>query len=544
MYKPKSSLQYYVRVNTDEDLETVRTKLNNSEYDRFKSVISRNNEFLFTCFKPLNCKYGMKSFSNLLGVSGMVELVSSYGLPDKFIKGLSLSDFDENRVNAWGDLTLHAIKCKVEKYANHEVQVNVRRNEIDAIREKGVDAAVEKGLISVHSRRAYREYEDDQKEAEKTIKYEDKELPDGARLVFTTLKGKELLINVYKLPSSEDNHDKVELTDSKKGRLLPVNTHVRKRKHYYFYSAPGYGKSVLLNALEHRTNASSVKNWKNMVGVRENAQFLLHDEYSHTSGLTLSELKSLTGGSACFGGNKKTFGKNLEPRKDVQLVMASNVHLFEGVGSTYNQRSQKREMSWTTAEQLLHRFIIFKLDDENFNDLVVGASHISIQSDHYIDFVEDWNDVNKFALNNQKLCELYVKYLNLEYVKHVIPKKQREDFEGDEERYVRHYEEKFRNSTNAYNIFVDRFDIDAIVMNEDQCTFKILSKNALFRRMNNLMRYHDWYEKLKKNGEQHQDQTIVNPLKRKRNDEDDEYIQKRLVIDEDPCANDDEQIDM
>ena len=58
-------------------------------------------------------------------------------------------------------------------------------------------------------------------------------------------------------------------------------------------------------------------------------------------------------------------GKNFVPRKDVQLIIFSNYHLFECHGE-YNSQFQSRMVDFATAELLNDRFNIICLDaDEN-----------------------------------------------------------------------------------------------------------------------------------------------------------------------------------
>ena len=86
-----------------------------------------------------------------------------------------------------------------------------------------------------------------------------------------------------------------------------------KKKHYYIYSnQPGYGKSSFSDTLLDNLNACSVNDSNNFSGVRDTAQFIIFDEFSHDTKISFADLKKLTGGNASvFGGNKKTFGMKI-----------------------------------------------------------------------------------------------------------------------------------------------------------------------------------------------------------------------------------------
>ena len=177
------------------------------------------------------------------------------------------------------------------------------------------------------------------------------------------------------------------------------NIHVKK-KHYFIYAnQSGYGKTTFSSALKTSLNACAVNDLNNFIGVRENAQFLIFDYFSHNSKITIDDLYRLTCGNAShFIGNKKTFGRSFIPRADAQVIILSNNHLFDCIGK-YNQNTKRRTVNYFTAKKLLDRFHIIKLDDEYQSEIEDAILSIDVCDIHAICYPFDV----KFDQNGQPI---------------------------------------------------------------------------------------------------------------------------------------------
>ena len=147
-------------------------------------------------------------------------------------------------------------------------------------------------------------------------------------------------------------------------RGRPGSTDV-KYKHCYVYSKkPGFGKTYAMERFKDQYNAHFVNDTNNWMSVPRKAQFLIFEEVSVDNKLGLSELKTLTSGSASgFRANCKSHGESFEPRSDVQVVMLSNKSIYEVYG-TWNAKLQCRFISKDLAQQFEQRFEIVCLDDD------------------------------------------------------------------------------------------------------------------------------------------------------------------------------------
>lgn len=152
-------------------------------------------------------------------------------------------------------------------------------------------------------------------------------------------------------------------------RCIPIragddsfNRHFRK-KHYYIYSrSPGWGKTWMAEALMSQTNAAYILNYSNQLPVddtTENAQFLLIDDFGPDRRFPQGVLDCLTRGPA--------YSVNDEIRRDAQLVIFSNYHLFDVMGSKCKEsgsNAKVRKVELCYAQKLMQRFFIWRLDEK------------------------------------------------------------------------------------------------------------------------------------------------------------------------------------
>ena len=158
--------------------------------------------------------------------------------------------------------------------------------------------------------------------------------------------------------------------------IRPITTDYQfvKRKHYYFYSKdPGYGKTTFIQALMSQTNASQVTDTNNWMNVSKDAQFLVIDEYNHDKKISMGNLKVLASGNAsAFAGNRKSYGLTFQPRRDAQLIIFSNYHLFDVMGTkALDPDSGLRKITEQEAKILSDRFFIYRLDETKSEDPMV-----------------------------------------------------------------------------------------------------------------------------------------------------------------------------
>ena len=109
-------------------------------------------------------------------------------------------------------------------------------------------------------------------------------------------------------------------------------------------------------------NVGIIGDLNNWIEVSPWSQFLAVDEFGPRNRLTIDKLKQLTSGNAAiFRGNRKSYGSSFEPRADVQLIMTSNYHLFDALGSKSSDGIRK--VTPEEAAILQDRFNIIKLDE-------------------------------------------------------------------------------------------------------------------------------------------------------------------------------------
>jgi hypothetical protein len=172
--------------------------------------------------------------------------------------------------------------------------------------------------------------------------------------------------------------------------MVKAGASFKKKKHYFFYSkSGGYGKSTFMHNFCRALNGDIIRDLKNMTGVSEKAQFLFVDEYGPKRRFDMDDLKGLTCGTACgFTGNRKSYGPSFKPRSDVQLIILSNKHLFDCMG-TYDRKSTIRKVSPEDAELLKQRFTIHRMDEtpgatEEIDSAMHTDHHREVYSGHFI----------------------------------------------------------------------------------------------------------------------------------------------------------------
>jgi hypothetical protein len=141
-----------------------------------------------------------------------------------------------------------------------------------------------------------------------------------------------------------------------------------KRKHYWMYSGPGFGKSTTTRQeLVEKYKAALVPHPKNAVNIPDNAQLLVFDEIGPNRKVPIEQLKGLCGGDSSSSYlNRKSYGQSYVPRKDAQLVILSN-HSPYDVYAKY-RTGRDRRIDTVDMQALEERFHVIRLDGDNLDE--------------------------------------------------------------------------------------------------------------------------------------------------------------------------------
>lgn len=426
--------------------------------------------------KKLSLKNGMKSLGKKLGLDEIPVRLNMRNLPGDFFRTIHPDWIDTDRCQVFGMISKEALKFRVK--AEMTKQKNAEQTK--ALMETGAVKAVRDGHFSVNDLSRVQQGEEIIREADEAAKKLELDVLNGRCVKFKIRKTKK----VVRIVSHKEEDDSavhqpaiVEENGDIDLDLTIQDMCFVKRKHYFLYSdESGYGKSTVLSSLEKRCNCSPIQDFNNLTGVRENAQFLTNDEFSHSSKITVDQLKALTGGKPdSFVGNKKSFGRGFKPRRDVQVILASNYHPFQCVGSKFDQSIKTRTMHHQTAKQLFDRFHIIKFDDEKTGELEQGAACLAVDDGRYEDFFEDDDaDLEEFVIANRELVERFRRLIKDKTYRSKKGKK-RKNMDDDEE------EEEDLESDGEY-LGLSEFDSRGRRLNK-----------PLYRRfLNNLARRWSW----------------------------------------------------
>ena len=340
-----------------------------------------NNVLLYNRRKNMSFRHGMKTLQQTLQLTDVPCRIK----PDRALPGYFFENFlasgtidDERVVQLQGDIS----RCELQAIIVAAKAKSQNNAKVKQVLKKGTIQCVIDGHVPMNQLQNIKTAEQALKNdvIEKRCLRNDLEYD---RTVSYTVRqtGKRVIIKSFKDPSlaiTTEEHDPTEAMtiDNCCDDDMNEDNSVKK-KHYYIYSHnPGYGKSKFSARLQRKWNACSVKDSNNFSGFRDNVQFIIFDEFSHDTKISFPDLKKLTGGNASeFGGNRKVFGDAFVPRADAQVIIFSNHHLFECIGK-YNPRTTRRSVSFYMARQMVERFHIIKLDDEEETEFGDAVQHI------------------------------------------------------------------------------------------------------------------------------------------------------------------------
>lgn len=396
----------------------------------------KNDWLIMMSDRKLNLRKGMRSLASTLGMrSDIPSRITGLSLPGDFLKEISLSEIGTNNVGVFGTMTKEILRRLVQKV----ITKNGNATATTSVVKGGAVSAVMSGEFPLDKLPLLVQSENILRELKESDEKRLRDVPANKAIEFTVFKtGKRVKIMSHKFEEEEyeDDDDDGEGWEGcevgskgqqRRRRVLVVKENGNfdlnesmekscfiKKKHYYFYSmSGGYGKSTVLNALEKEFNCDAIADVSNMVGVSEKAQFLTVDEYSHRTKIAVEQLKAITGGnpSSSFMGNKKSYGRGYRARRDVQLIIASNSHLFEGVGSKYDPVTGRRYMEAHLAKQLFDRFHVIRFDDEKTGALEDGASALDVTDFSYEDFAGNDFELDMFVDDYGELVKRYLQII-------------------------------------------------------------------------------------------------------------------------------------
>lgn len=401
-------------------------------------MIRFDDKYLLISEKKINLKLGMKSLATKLGLIENPIRITGLKLPDDFYRMIDPSTIETSMVQVYGNITKEMLKRHVKEAMTKSCNARATKT----VMEKGACEAVKEGHYPIEKLPLVKQGENMLREIAEDKRRLELDVPYGKTVHFTVPKtGKE--IEIISRRDYGDDAEKIEKPSDNNAEGVDLDTtrvFFVKRKHYFFYSnQSGYGKSTVLSKLKKRCNCASIKDFNNWKGVSEVAQFLTKDEFSHTSDITVDDLKELAGGvNDSFKGNMKSYGEGYTPRGDVQLVMASNYHLFQCVGSKYDSATKTRTMHHQTAKQLFDRFHIIKFDDETVGELEQGAACLATDDARYEEFFdedEEREELDELVCGeHEELVRRFVKLIK-NRVYHAKRKRPRDDDEFEEDDY-------------------------------------------------------------------------------------------------------------
>ncbi|GFR90172.1 hypothetical protein ElyMa_002560600 [Elysia marginata] len=175
--------------------------------------------------------------------------------------------------------------------------------------------------------------------------------------------GRSHTITSYRDETETDSDEIKEKFDVKDNHFLQTQLFDAnvKRKHYFFYSPPGYGKTLVFANFARMFNAVAMNDPNNFSGCSSDAQFIIIDEYGPNKRMSMEQLKSLTSGNpqVSFAGQLRYRGASFVPRNDVQVIILSSCHLFHCMGY-----GKEHKIDRVDADALRERFHIIKMDAE------------------------------------------------------------------------------------------------------------------------------------------------------------------------------------
>ena len=277
------------------------------------------------------------------------------------------------------------VKLQVEKNRNREIYQTLMK--------EGAEKCMENGLVSVIQYSKLKDSQERLKSEEEAGEYSKRDMPHGT-LLELWFKDKPVTFRVVGSQRREgiEEEKEFELVPGpgqsinlvSKGNITE-NKSNKSKKHLFIYSyGPHFGKTTVVNGLIETCNAVHIGDVNNFQGVRQNAQFMIFDDYRKECSLQFDELMQLAGGKASdFKGKRINNQSSYIPREDSQIIIFSNQHPYEIYAETWNKQRQQHFISQARAHLLNSHFHIVKLDEEETGATAeMDASKFSLDAEN------------------------------------------------------------------------------------------------------------------------------------------------------------------
>lgn len=343
------------------------------------AMLSKEGMLIFVGGKKVDLNNGMLTLQNRLGlIHEPTRVTGVQPIPEKYLENYVRHGYDPHRLqHKFGEMFEAAALRKIVA-RTIERPINKQRNK--EICAKSTYDLVAEGVVPVEKALMV---ESNKQLMERLEKVENRN-PDLDGDFETTFEH-------WDMASNSDTFEQTGQFPPTNLKIvgLPTDT-VTKRKHYYIYSRlPGFGKTFAMNGFQAQINSYAVNDLNNWFDVPTSTQFLIIEEVGAGKMIPFGELKALTGGVAQrFRGNSKTHGSSFVPRKDVQVIMLSNVSMYEVYGE-WDNKLGRRVISTERAKQLEQRFHVVRLDGKVDDDKMKAMHPSDWEAGMFIDKLND-----------------------------------------------------------------------------------------------------------------------------------------------------------
>ena len=370
-----------VQLNCSEDTKKLETHILDEDMNAIKII--EHNIFVYSKQNGSTIRYKK-------GIHTLKKRINLVSLPKRIFPPVQKGDVLGFIVKSYSDLFYNnigictyghwSITYCVQRYLNEQniAKLNIIKANNNVIAKEGALGAIRRNLMdyctALRQEQAYKQISQEVGLEE----YNGKDVPYG-----------DCILARFAPYGRFPNTDEGKCEAEKYSKTVKINSHlgegvkeglkIQRKKHYVIYSkSSAWGKSTFADMLVQKYNAQRITQVDNFIGIRENVQFLVLDEYS--GGFSDDQLKKITGGNASsFAGNRKSFGRDWIPRPDLQLIFLMNECLFAYHGK-YNPKTQTKIIDGSLRDTFGERFIHIKLDSCPYHDENIDLLRFSLPS--------------------------------------------------------------------------------------------------------------------------------------------------------------------